>query len=163
MKSYLLSFANRTAALQAVKVGIVGVLNTVVSFALFNVVLAFGASWFASVSLAFALTTFMSYIVNRRWTFDLRDGHVSGSETLSFFVVNLVAYFATVAIMWMAEALFGPLSRLGYNVALVVAAGILILPKLAGYRDIVFSRALGSARVPPGGADPIEPAPAEAG
>jgi hypothetical protein len=38
--------------------------------------------------------------------------------------------------------MFGELDRLGYNVALLVAAVLMILPKLAGYRDIVFSNAL---------------------
>jgi putative flippase GtrA len=84
----------------------------------------------------------MSYLINRRWTFELRDGRVSGRETAAFFGVNVVAYFASVAIVWGADMLFGPLTRLGYNLALIVAAGLLILPKLAGYRDIVFSRAL---------------------
>lgn len=44
--------------------------------------------------------------------------------------------------MALAQIWFGPLSRLGENLVLVVAAGLLILPKLAGYRDIVFGRAL---------------------
>ena len=44
--------------------------------------------------------------------------------------------------MWLAETLFGPLSTLGYNAALLFAAGVLILPKLAGYRDLVFGKAL---------------------
>jgi putative flippase GtrA len=114
----------------------------VVSIALFNVFLVSGLSWFVSVSTAFVLTTFMSYVVNRRWTFDLTDGRVSTSETASFFAVNGFAYVATIGIMWLAETLFGPLDTLGYNAALVGAAGILILPKLAGYRDVVFSRAL---------------------
>ena len=143
MKRYLQTFANRATAIQAVKVALVGVVNTVVSITLFNVFLAFGLSWFASVSTAFALTTFMSYVVNRRWTFDLTDGRVSTSETASFFAVNGFAYVATIGIVWLAEALFGPLGRLGYNAALLCAAGLLILPKLAGYRDVVFSRALG--------------------
>lgn len=142
MKRYLKTFANRESAVQAAKVAVVGVLNTVVSFALFNVFLALGASWFVSVTASFALTTFMSYVVNRRWTFELTDGRVSGSETASFFAVNVVAYVATVGIMAAAEALFGPLGTVGYNAAMLGAAGLLILPKLAGYRDIVFSRAL---------------------
>lgn len=142
MKTYLRSFANRESAVQAVKVAVVGVFNTVVSFTLFNVFLLVGLSWFVSVSASFALTTFMSYLINRRWTFELRDGGVSGSETLSFFAVNIVAYGATVGIMWVAETMFGPLGTIGYNLAMLVAAGLLILPKLAGYRDIVFSRAI---------------------
>ena len=142
MKNYLKTFANRESAVQAVKVAIVGVFNTVVSFTLFNVFLVIGLSWFVSVTASFALTTFMSYLINRRWTFELTDGRVSGSETLSFFGVNIVAYFATVAIMWVAETVFGPLGTIGYNAAMLFAAGLLILPKLAGYRDIVFSRAI---------------------
>lgn len=142
MKNYLKTFANRESAVQAVKVAIVGVFNTVVSFTLFNVFLVIGLSWFVSVTASFALTTFMSYLINRRWTFELTDGRVSGSETLSFFGVNIVAYFATVAIMWVAETLIGPLGTIGYNAAMLFAAGLLILPKLAGYRDIVFSRAI---------------------
>lgn len=142
MKSYLKSFANRESAMQAVKVAVVGVLNTLVSFALFNLFLVIGFGWFVSVSASFALTTFMSYVVNRRWTFSLSDGRVSGSETVSFFAVNIVAYVATVGIMWVAETVFGPLSTIGYNLAMLAAAGFLILPKLAGYRDIVFSKAI---------------------
>ena len=148
MKQYLQSFANKASAIQAVKVAAVGVLNTVVSFSLFNLFLVIGMAWFPSVSLSFALTTFMSYVVNRYWTFDLRDGRVSGSETVSFFGVNLVAYLATVGIMWFAEAVFGPLGTVGYNVAMLAAAGFLILPKLAGYRDIVFSKALSQPDAP---------------
>ena len=142
MKRYLKSFANRESAVQAVKVALVGVLNTVVSFTLFNIFLAIGLGWFVSVTASFALTTFMSYLINRRWTFELTDGRVSASETASFFGVNIAAYVATVGIMWVAETLFGPLGTIGYNLAMLLAAGLLILPKLAGYRDIVFSKAL---------------------
>jgi len=149
VKNYLKSFANRESALQAIKVAIVGVANTVVSFILFNIFLAIGISWFTSVTLSFAITTFMSLVVNRRWTFSLTEGGVSRSETASFFAVNLAAYGATVAIMWIAEAIFGPLGTIGYNLALVAASGLLILPKLAGYRDLVFNKALGDRAAPP--------------
>jgi putative flippase GtrA len=138
--------------MQAIKVAVVGVVNTIVSFALFNVFLASGLSWFVSVTVSFALTTFMSLVVNRRWTFSLKEGKVSRSETLSFFAVNIAAYFATVVIMWLAEVIFGPLGTVGYNAAMIAAAGLLILPKLAGYRDLVFSKALG------GRPEAVEPA-----
>ncbi len=142
MKKYLGSFANRESFVQAVKIGVVGVFNTVVSLGLFNVFLALGMSWFPSLTISFALTTFMSYLINRNWTFELRDGKVSGNETAKFFGINIAAYLASALIVWGADWLFGPLSTLGYNLALIVAAGLLILPKLAGYRDVVFSRAL---------------------
>jgi putative flippase GtrA len=145
VKKYLQSFANRESFVQAVKVGLVGVFNTIVSFALFNVFLTLNWSWFWAITVSFALTTFLSYLVNRRWTFALKDGKVSGRETVAFFSVNVVAYLASIAIIAGAELVFGDLDRLGYNLALVFAAGILILPKLAGYRDIVFSQALGES------------------
>lgn len=143
MKKYLKTFANKESLVQVIRVGLVGVFNTIVSFSLFNVFLTISWSWFWAITVSFALTTFMSYLINRRWTFELKDGRVSTRETAAFFGVNILAYLASVAIVWIADTLFGPLSRLGYNLALVVAAGLLILPKLVGYRDIVFSRALG--------------------
>ena len=144
MKKYLGSFANRESFVQAIRIGLVGVFNTVVSLGLFNIFLVAGLSWFPSFTIAFVLTTFMSYLINRNWTFELKDGKVSGHETAKFFGINIAAYLASTLIVWIADSLFGPgpLSTLGYNAALIFAAGLLILPKLAGYRDVVFSRAL---------------------
>jgi putative flippase GtrA len=142
VKKYLKTFANRESMNQAVKVGIVGVFNTFVSFSLFNVFRVMGISPQWALAISFAITTFMSYLINRRWTFSLKDGKVSGRETASFLGVNVVAYGVSAGIMAMAQTWFGPLSRLGENLVLIVAAGLLILPKLAGYRDIVFGTAL---------------------
>jgi len=142
VREYLKSFANKESLVQAIKVATVGVFNTVATFILFNVVRWSGFSWFVAITVAFTLTTFMSYLINRRWTFSLVDGHVSGRETIAFFGINMVAYLASVGMIWLAEELFGPLSRIGENVALLFAAGVLILPKLASYRDLVFGRAL---------------------
>lgn len=145
MKNYLKTFANRESMNQAFKVAIVGVLNTIVSFSLFNVFRVMGASPQWALAVSFALTTFMSYLINRRWTFSLKDGKVSGRETASFFGVNVVAYAVSAGIMALAQNWFGPLTRIGENLVLVIAAGLLILPKLAGYRDIVFDKALENA------------------
>lgn len=147
MKKYLGSFANRESFVQAIKIGLVGVINTVASLILFNVFLALGLTWFPSFTISFVLTTFMSHVINRRWTFALKDGNVSGSETVRFFAINIAAYLASALIVWIIDSLLGPLSTLGYNAALIFAAGVLILPKLAGYRDVVFSRALEEGRV----------------
>jgi len=144
VKRYLETFANRESLVQAIKIGLVGVFNTVVSLGMFNVFLVLGWNWFPAFTLAFVITTFLSYLINRRWTFELKDGKVSGHETAKFFGINIAAYLASSVIVWIADGLFGPLSNLGYNVALIFAAGLLILPKLAGYRDVVFSKALSS-------------------
>lgn len=143
MKDYLESFLNRKSLGQFVKVGIVGVVNTVVSFALFNVFLV-GLDWssVASVTVAFAVTTFLSYLLNRMWTFELRDGKVSGRETVQFYVVNGAAWAATAGVLWAAETFFGPLSDLAANGVYLLASIVILVPKFASYRDIVFGGAL---------------------
>ncbi len=143
MKQYVESFLNRESLDQFVKVGVVGVVNTVVSFALFNLFLiGFDWSSVASVSVAFAVTTFLSYLLNRTWTFELRDGKLSGRETFQFYLVNGAAWAVTAGIMWLAESFFGPLSAVAANGVYLFASVMILLPKFASYRDIVFGRAL---------------------
>ena len=149
MKTYLESFLNRKSFDQFVKVGVVGIVNTVVSFALFNLFLI-GIGWpsVLSVSIAFAITTFLSYLLNRMWTFELRDGKVSGRETLHFYLVNGAAWAATAGMMWFAETFFGPLSNLAANGVYLFASVVILAPKFASYRDIVFGEALAEEAEP---------------
>ena len=150
MKQYVASFLNRKSFDQFIKVGVVGVVNTLVSFALFNLFLI-GFDWSSvlSVTVAFAITTFLSYLLNRMWTFQLRDGKVSGRETVQFYLVNGAAWAATAGTMWLAETLFGPLSDLAANGVYLFTSIAILLPKFASYRDIVFGRALAEETVEP--------------
>lgn len=154
MKTYLESFLNRKSLDQFIKVGVVGMVNTVVSFALFNLFLI-GFDWSSvlSVSVAFAITTFLSYLLNRMWTFELRDGKVSGRETFHFYLVNGAAWAATAGMMWFAETVFGPLSDLAANGVYLFASVVILLPKFATYRDIVFGKALAEESAEPVAAD----------
>lgn len=154
MKTYLESFLNRKSLDQFIKVGAVGMVNTVVSFALFNLFLI-GFDWpsVLSVSVAFAITTFLSYLLNRMWTFQLRDGGVSGRETFHFYLVNGAAWAGTAGMMWFAETVFGPLSDLAANGVYLFASVVILLPKFASYRDIVFGKALAEESAEPVAAD----------
>jgi putative flippase GtrA len=154
VKTYLESFLNRKSLDQFIKVGVVGMVNTVVSFALFNLFLI-GFDWSSvlSVSVAFAITTFLSYLLNRMWTFELRDGKVSGRETFHFYLVNGAAWAATAGMMWFAETVFGPLSDLAANGVYLFASVVILLPKFATYRDIVFGKALAEESAEPVAAD----------
>jgi len=149
VNQYVASFLNRKSFDQFVKVGLVGVLNTAVSFALFNLFLI-GFDWSSvlSVTVAFAITTFLSYVLNRMWTFELRDGKVSGKETVQFYLVNGAAWAATAGMMWLAETFFGPLSKLAANGVYLFASIVILLPKFASYRDIVFGKALAEEAEP---------------
>jgi putative flippase GtrA len=143
VKNYLKSFATAEALRQFMKVAAIGVINTVSFFVIFNILRGTtDMSRPVAVSVAFAAATLISYTLNRRWTFDLKDGHVVFRETVTFYVVNLVAWGVTVAVVEGSDWLFGPLTRLGENVALVFASGLILLPKFASYRDVVFRKAL---------------------
>lgn len=141
MITYLKSFFNREGMGQMAKLVIIGVVNTVVDFGVFNLFPS-SVPLFWRVTLAFALATEVSYLLNRRWTFQLRGGAGVWRETTIFFLVNGVAWAATVGIVLGAEAVFGDLSRLEENVAKLVAGVVILLPKLASYRDLVFRRSL---------------------
>lgn len=148
MKNYLRSFTTRDAGSQMVRLALIGVVNTVNYFALFNILRPLGVSLFWSVTIAFAAATFGSYVLNRRWTFGLSENAGSMRETVEFYAVNLVAWGVTIVIVTGADRLFGPLGTLGENAASVVAALIILVPKFASYRDVVFRRALQQERTP---------------
>ena len=142
MNKYVRSFLTLETANQFVKVGVIGVLNTIVDFGLFNILRTVGVGLVLSITIAFAVATFMSYLLNRRWSFQLADGKVSTRETVQFYVINIVAWLVTLGVVGLAQAFFGPLDRIGENVAKFAAVVIILIPKFAGYRDIVFRKAL---------------------
>lgn len=143
MKRYLQSFMTGEALGQFVKVGIVGLFNTALSFGLFNLFLVvIGWEWFWAVAGAFAIATFVSYLLNRRWTFQLDDGRVSARETASFYLINIVAWAATEATLWIADVFWGPLNAVQANVAYLAASVLILVPKFASYRDVVFGKAI---------------------
>ena len=143
MKHYLKSFMNREAANQITMVAIIGVVNTVVDFGVFNVLRQqLSMSRFWSITIAFTIATVVSYLLNRRYTFRLHDGKVYVREAVQFYAINVIAWGVTLGVVELAEALFGDLTVLGENLAKGAAVVIILLPKFAAYRDVVFGRAL---------------------
>ena len=51
-----------------------------------------------------------------------------------------------MAVVKIAERLFGELGPLGLNAANIVATGFILIPKFASYRDLVFGKALRKER-----------------
>lgn len=143
MKQYIRSFLTRESAGQFLRLSLIGGLNTVVYFVLLNVFRwGIDLSAFWSVTWGFILATALSYVLNRRWTFKLSEGRGTVRETVSFYLVNLAAWGATVIVVKIAQRIFGELGPLELNLANVVATGIILIPKFASYRDLVFGHAL---------------------
>lgn len=161
MITYLKTFLNREGAEQLIKLALIGFVNTAVYFAMLNLLRSLSVSLIWRTTVSFAVATLVSYLLNRRWTFKLEGGMMGPwRETVSFFAVNVIAWGITVAIVKAADVMFGPLSRLAENMVNLAAGILILLPKLASYRDLVFRRALrigGSAGAAP--AEAAEPEP----
>ncbi len=131
---------------QVARLAVIGVLNTVNFFVLMNLLRFLGVGLIPAVTIAFALATFVSYVLNRRWTFGLDQSAGGATETAKFYAVNIGAWAVTVAVISAADWLFGPLSRVGENIASLAAAAVTLLPKFVSYRDLVFGKALAASR-----------------
>jgi putative flippase GtrA len=143
VNDYLKTFGNRETLVQFVKVGLVGGVNTVVTVITYWLWLdVVGLAWPVALFIAFTIATLLSYVLNRRWSFQLTDGGESLHETRRFFAINGLAYVATTALMALAKWWFGPFVGVWEYVALLIVSGIILLPKFAGYRDGVFGHAL---------------------
>jgi putative flippase GtrA len=149
MRSYLKTFLTREAAGQFFKLALIGGVNTAIYFLLINIFRSMEIALLSRTTLAFALATLASYFLNRRWTFNIRQGWASIRETAKFFVINGAAWAVTAVVVVFADNSWGPLSRLEENLANVVAAGFILLPKFVTYRDVVFRSALRSDRRDP--------------
>ncbi|NNC74416.1 MAG: GtrA family protein [Acidimicrobiia bacterium] len=143
MTDYIRSLFSAEARSQIVKVGAIGVVNTIVDFSLANIA-KFAADWsdFWSVTLGFTVATAVSYMLNRRWTFAIKHGRGLVRETVVFYAINVVAWAVTVGIVEVADAWVGPLNGLTFNLAKISAVVVVLLPKFAGYRDLVFRRSI---------------------
>lgn len=146
MKNYLKTFMNRESLRQFVRLGVVGGFNTVVDFGIFNLLLFLlpDERWESSVAvtISYIAATAFSYVLNRRWTFELDGTWGSSRETGAFYFVNTIALAATLAIVEGAQVLWGPLTVLQLNIAKFAAVIVILFPKYAGYRDLVFRRSI---------------------
>ncbi len=141
------SLLRRESARQVARLAVIGVLNTIDFFVLMNLLRLVDVPLIPAVTVAFAAATFVSYVLNRRWTFGLKQNAGGAGETARFYLVNLGAWAVTVAVITVADQLFGPLNRIGENVASLAAAVVTLLPKFLSYRELVFGKALAASRL----------------
>ncbi len=142
MSAYLRSFLTREALWQFMRMVGIGLINTVVDFSLLNVFFAvLGWSELMSVTVALVIASLVAYVLNRRFTFRL-EGGLRMRETIAFVGVNVVALLLTNLLVWLAIEQIGHLTQLQLNLVKVIATGLILLPKFAGYRDFVFGSAI---------------------
>lgn len=146
MRNYVKTLMHREALTQMVKLGFIGGFNTVVTLGLSLLFRKLGMLDELAVTFGWIIGTLLSYFMNRRWTFSLDTGSANVRETSHFFGVNLLAGALTVGFVWLAGRLRGDLSDVEFLGAQILASAIIVIPKFAAYRDVVFRRSLTDAR-----------------
>lgn len=91
---------------QFLKFALVGVLNTVVDFLVFQLLnLTLGWTYLAQV-IGYSAGVLNSYFCNSRWTFR-KEHQRSAREAAAFVVVNLVSLGVSLGVLWLCRNPFG--------------------------------------------------------
>lgn len=120
------------------KFGIVGIVSTVITFALQNALYGHVGPT-TSVVLANAIATCFAYLGNRYWAFRHRKTANMGRETVLFVFFNVAGTLIQTAFVDFNHYLLGNTDRLSYNIATVVGVGFATLFRLFCYRKFVFN------------------------
>jgi putative flippase GtrA len=137
------------------KFGVVGAINTVLHFGLFNLLhLKYGWGPLTSNGIAIAVAATSSYFMNRHWTFRHRARTGAGREYSLFFLLNGVGWIISQACVGITTYVLGLTGALASNAALVVGVALGMGFRFATYKRWVF--------LPLEDDEPVEPVASEA-
>jgi putative flippase GtrA len=122
------------------KFGIVGLVSTIITFAIQNALYGHVGPTTA-VILANAIATCFAYMGNRYWAFKHRKTANMGRETVLFIFFNVVGTLIQTAFVDTNHYLLGNHDRFSFNIATVVGIIIATLFRLYCYRKFVFKNA----------------------
>ena len=100
---------------------VTGVLNTLLSLALFSSMLGLGFNYLLASLLAYLLAMLFSYFVNKVWVFQSASKR-RGREMFAFFFVNIMSLSIGLSVIFVAVSLLGFKPVLGQLVSVVVTA-----------------------------------------
>ncbi|WP_406077382.1 GtrA family protein [Micromonospora sp. NBC_00858] len=135
---------------EALKFGIVGGINTVINYAVFNALAltVFADGQLKATVIATIVATITSYLMNRHWTYRDRPKSALRREYVLFFLFNATGLIIELGVLAAAKYGLGVNSLLALNVAKTGGVLLATLFRFWSYRTFVFQ--------------PIEPAEAEA-
>jgi putative flippase GtrA len=126
----------RTLIREFTKFGIIGAINTVLDYAIFNALYDIGPLKAQCVATCVAATS--SYFMNRHWTFRHRARSGLRREYLLFFVFNLIGLGIALAVLGITKYGLGYDSRLAGNVAKTIGLVLGTLFRFWSYGRWVF-------------------------
>lgn len=125
---------------EALKFGIVGGINTVINYAVFNILaltIFLGGQLKATV-VATIVATITSYLMNRHWTYRDRPKSALRRETSLFFLFNATGLAIELGVLAAAKYGFGITGLLALNGAKTLGIVLATLFRFWSYRTFVF-------------------------
>ncbi|MFY1700443.1 GtrA family protein [Micromonospora sp. WMMA1923] len=140
---------------EALKFGIVGGVNTVINYAVFNALAltVFVGGQLKATVVATIVATITSYLMNRHWTYRDRPKSAMRREYALFFLFNATGLFIELGVLAAAKYGLGVHGLLALNVAKTVGVVLATLFRFWSYRTFVFQ----AAPADPGARPPVIP------
>lgn len=135
----VLSGRLRSLAPEASAFALIGAANSVLYFVIFNLAITIGAV--KATVLATVVTTTLSYLANRHWTYRSRPRSARRREYSLFFGFNLVGMLIQSSVVGFVKYgmhLDESRHRLLFNLATVAGIGMATLFRFWAYRTLVF-------------------------
>lgn len=134
---------------QFLRFGIVGGLNTIIDFAVLNLLsyttgIYQGNGIIPLNMISFSAAVVNSYFLNKQWAFKDIAGGEGGKKFSLFLIISIVgAVINTLAVRFIStniNPMFGLSQELWLNVAKVVATALSFLWNFVGYKVVVFKK-----------------------
>ncbi|MFE0589416.1 GtrA family protein [Micromonospora echinospora] len=125
---------------EALKFGIVGGINTVINYAVFNALAltVFSDGQLKAAVAATIVATITSYLMNRHWTYRDRPRSAMRREYALFFLFNATGLLIELGVLAAAKYGLGMTSLLALNVAKTGGVVLATLFRFWSYRTFVF-------------------------
>ncbi|MBY8871454.1 GtrA family protein [Micromonospora sp. PLK6-60] len=125
---------------EALKFGIVGGINTVINYAVFNALAltVFRDGQLKATVIATIVATITSYLMNRHWTYRDRPKSAMKREYVLFFLFNATGLVIELGVLAAAKYGLGIHSLLALNVAKTAGVLLATLFRFWSYRTFVF-------------------------
>lgn len=116
-----------------IKFGVTGVINTLVDYVVFWVLLYLGVNQYLSQTVSYSCGMLNSYILNRSWTFNSKKRFFS-RQMLRFIIANLLLLLLSIGVLWLING------RMGFSklVAKLCATAVTMVAGFAVNRLWVF-------------------------
>lgn len=127
---------------QVIRFGLVGGLNTLVDYGLFNLlVVVFSMNPVAANPISVSAGIINSFLWNKQWTFAAGGWHRWYRQAILFLIVSVIGLLINTGGLWLLNRLTGADSVLAVNLQKLGASVLSLTWNFVGYRFLVFRKA----------------------